>query len=170
MNEEKISYYELLGMIKDIEDNSLIPKVYYHNNAKAKTLYIPCFDCVSNEFQGYHIKDKNMEDDDTRYWLSECMLESSMFDKCLEIKQVIPRTDIKKEISKLQSEIDKLGNEIALYHNTIHSMRDRNNYMKQKLKHINMSVKEILKENYEKDNNWNYVNISAYNTSTSKRE
>lgn len=46
-------------------------------------------------------------------------------------------------ISQLQSEIDKLSNEIGNYHNKIHSMRDRNNYMKEQLKEL---IKESKKE------------------------
>lgn len=46
-------------------------------------------------------------------------------------------------ISQLQSEIDKLSNEIGNYHNKIHSMRDRNNYMKEQLKEL---MKESKKE------------------------
>lgn len=46
-------------------------------------------------------------------------------------------------ISQLQSEIDKLSNEIGNYHNKIHSMRDRNNHMKEQLK-------ELMKEEKNK--------------------
>lgn len=46
-------------------------------------------------------------------------------------------------ISQLQSEIDKLSNEIGNYHNKIHSMCDRNNYMKEQLKEL---MKESKKE------------------------
>ena len=131
-----ISYYDLLTMIKDIDEPNKYPKVYWHNNYKEKVLYIPTFDVVSHELEGYHLKERNLENEDIRYWLSECMLESSMFDKCLEIKKEIEKTEIQQQISKLQSEIDKLSNEIRHYHNIIHSMRDRNNYMKGKLKEL----------------------------------
>ena len=85
--EEMISYYELLTMIKDIESLDEFPKVYWHNNTREKVLYIPTFDSVNGQLEGYHIKNRNLESEDIRYWLSECMLESSMFDKCLEIKK-----------------------------------------------------------------------------------
>ena len=135
-NEEMISYYELLTMIKDYENEKQYPKVYWHNNTREKVLYIPTFDCVNGQLEGYHIKNRNLESEDIRYWLSECMLESSMFDKCLEIKKKKEKTELQQEISKLQSEIDLLSNEIGHYHNIIHSMRDRNNYMKETLKDL----------------------------------
>ena len=136
MKEEMISYYDLLTIIKDIDNEKDYPKVYWHNNYRDKVLYIPTFDIVSHQLEGYHLKNKNLENEDIRYWLSECMLESSMFDKCLEIKKKVEKTELDKQISKLQSDIDILNNEISKYHNIIHSMRDRNNYMKNQLKMI----------------------------------
>lgn len=132
--EEKISYYDLLTMIKDFNDKKQYPKVYWHNHIKEKVLYVPCFDCVNGQLAGYHIDNRYLEDEDTKYWLSECMLESSMFDKCLEIIKKKEKSELQQEISKLHSEIDLLSNEIDSYHNKIHSMRDRNNYMKEQLK------------------------------------
>lgn len=85
MKEEMISYYDLLTIIKDIDNEKDYPKVYWHNNYINKVLYIPTFDIVSHQLEGYHLKNRNLENKDIRYWLSECMLESSMFDKCLEI-------------------------------------------------------------------------------------
>lgn len=137
--EEYISYYDLLTMIKDMQgvsNKNDYPKVYWHNNYREKVLYIPTFDNVSNELEGYHLKQRDLENEDIRYWLSECMLESSMFDKCLEIKKKSDKNEIQKEFSKLQSEVDLLSNEIEKYHNIIHSMRDRNNYMKDTLKRL----------------------------------
>lgn len=84
----KISYYELLTKIKDFETEEQYPKVYWYNNYRDKVLYVPCFDCVDGSFDGYHIENRNLENDDIRYWLSECMLESSMFDKTIEILEV----------------------------------------------------------------------------------
>lgn len=136
MKEEMISYYDLLTIIKDIDNEKDYPKVYWHTICSEKVLYVPTFDCVSHELEGYHLKNKNLENEDIRYWLSECMLESSMFDKCLEIKKKVEKTELDKQISKLQSDIDILNNEISKYHNIIHSMRDRNNYMKNQLKMI----------------------------------
>ena len=134
--EEMISYYDLLTMIKDYDNDKQYPKVYWHNKVREKILYVPTFDCVNGQVEGYHIKNRNLECEDIRCWLSECMLESSMFDKCLEIKREREKSELQQEISKLQSEIDLLSNEIGKYHNMAHSMRDRNNYMKDQLKEL----------------------------------
>lgn len=136
MNEELISYYDLLTMIKDFDNEKQYPKVYWYNNVREKVLYVPTFDSVNGQLEGYHIKNRNLESEDIRYWLSECMLESSMFDKCLEIKKEREKSELQQTISKLQSDIDLLSNEIGSYHNKIHSMRDRNNYMKEQLKEL----------------------------------
>lgn len=98
-----ISYYELLTIIKDCEQIWEYPKVYWHNNYRDKVLYIPTFDSVSGDLEGYHIKNRNLENEDIRYWLSECMLESSMFDKCIEIAgQDITINEEDKKIEKLK--------------------------------------------------------------------
>lgn len=99
--EEYISYYELLTMIKNCEQIREYPKVYWHNNYRDKVLYIPTFDSVSGDLEGYHLKNRNLENEDIRYWLSECMLESSMFDKCLEIKEDKKEKKKKPKIEKL---------------------------------------------------------------------
>ena len=140
--EELISYYDLLTMIKDFDNEKQYPKVYWHNNTREKVLYVPTFDSVNGALGGYHIKNRNLENEDIRYWLSECMLESSMFDKCLEIKKEREKSELQQTISKLQSDIDLLSNEIGSYHNKIHSMRDRNNYMKEQLKELMRIVGE----------------------------
>ena len=49
---------------------------------------------------------------------------------------IIDKEETQKKVSELQSEIDLLSNEIGKYHNIIHSMRDRNNYMKEQLKEL----------------------------------
>lgn len=141
-SEELISYYDLLTMIKDFDNEKQYPKVYWHNNTREKVLYVPCFDSVDRQLCGYHIQNRNLESEDMRYWLSECMLESSMFDKCLEIKKEREKSELQQTISKLQSDIDLLSNEIGSYHNKIHSMRDRNNYMKEQLKELMRIVGE----------------------------
>lgn len=118
MKEEMISYYDLLTIIKDIDNEKDYPKVYWHNNYINKVLYIPTFDIVSNQLEGYHLENKNLENKDIRYWLSECMLESSMFDKCLEIleeqKKIPEKLENEKEFyaytryEENKNEIDKV--------------------------------------------------------------
>lgn len=118
MKEEMISYYDLLTIIKDIDNEKDYPKVYWHNNYRDKVLYIPTFDIVSHQLEGYYLKNKNLENEDIRYWLSECMLESSMFDKCLEIleeqKKIPEKLENEKEFyaytryEENKNEIDKV--------------------------------------------------------------
>lgn len=60
----------------------------------------------------------------------------------IEEEKNIETEELIEKMSKLQSEIDLLSNEIGGYHNKIHSMRDRNTYMKETLKEI---IKEVNK-------------------------
>ena len=77
-----ISYYDLLGMIK--EGN--IPKlVYWINHEKKKIAYKSTYDSVNNSFNCYILQHRNQETEDIKFYLSECLLESSFFDKCIEI-------------------------------------------------------------------------------------
>lgn len=68
----------------------------------------------------------------------ECFILEDLNDtvEIIEEPKKIEKTELDKQISKLQSDIDILNNEISKYHNIIHSMRDRNNYMKNQLKMI----------------------------------
>lgn len=130
MEEEMISYYDLLTMIKEFKNEKQYPKVYWHNNTREKVLYIPTFDCVYGQLVGYHIKNRNLESEDIRYWLSECILEGSMFDKCFEIKK-------EKEKSELQQEIpNHISKEFIQSLNTKVSSED--------LKHIAHKVNGII--------------------------
>lgn len=78
----EISYYELLGMIK--EEN--IPKlVYWINHERKKIAYKSSYDSVDNSFNCYILQNRKQETEDIKFYLSECMVESSFFDKCIEI-------------------------------------------------------------------------------------
>lgn len=80
-------------------------------------------DVISTEimFDGYDFQ-----------WQTGTLTSGDFFNPLVEF-EIFEDIDLKKEISKLQSEIDLLSNEIGSYHNMIHSMRDRNNYMKEQL-------------------------------------
>ena len=81
---KKISYYDLLGMIKE---ENIPDKIYLHNLNK-KVAYIKDVDVVSNEFNGYMLDDPNKDQNENfKYWLGECFLESDMFKECIEIKE-----------------------------------------------------------------------------------
>lgn len=77
----KISYYDLLGMIRDgIELKDL--KVYLTGNEYR--VYTYCSDCVTDDFSHYEIKNKSEIDDNYKDYLADCFLESMMFDRCIE--------------------------------------------------------------------------------------
>lgn len=73
-----ISYYELLGMIK--EGN--IPKRLYVKIANYGMYYIADYD--GEEFSFYKRQNKDGVDENYHFYLSECFLESSMFEKCIQ--------------------------------------------------------------------------------------
>lgn len=74
-----ISYYELLGMIK--EGN--IPKRLYVKIANYGMYYIADYD--GEEFSFYKRQNKDGVDENYHFYLSECFLESSMFEKCIQV-------------------------------------------------------------------------------------
>ena len=79
MKDKYISYYELLGMIKD----GNIPKKLYVKIANYGMYYTADYD--GEEFSYYELQDKDVIDENYHFYLSECFLESSMFDKCIHI-------------------------------------------------------------------------------------
>ena len=79
---KKISYYDLLGMIKE---GNIPDKVYLYMCNK-KVAYIKDVDAVSKEFTGYMLDNPDKDQDDNfKYYLGECFLESNMFDECIEV-------------------------------------------------------------------------------------
>lgn len=93
-----ISYYELLGMIKeDKAPNKIkvhltsIPQVYVRE------------DDLDDTFSYYGLEEEEKEDSDYHYYLAECFLESDMFEKNIEI------IEEEKEIpEKLNLDTDEL--------------------------------------------------------------
>lgn len=74
-----ISYYELLGMIK--EDKA--PKKIIVHLTKNPKIYKAVYDF--GDFNYYTLYEEEIIDDDYKDYLAECFLESSMFDKNIEI-------------------------------------------------------------------------------------
>ena len=76
-----LSYYELLGMIK--EGN--IPERLYVKLAQVNygVNYVAIYD--GDEFSRYELENSDDEDCNYRDYLGECFLESDMFNKCIEI-------------------------------------------------------------------------------------
>ena len=82
MKNNYISYYELLTMVK--EGN--IPQLLILHLVPTKSVkYISDYDYVNSELIGYEILNDKDEDENYRYYLGDCFLESTMFDKVIEI-------------------------------------------------------------------------------------
>lgn len=93
MKNNYISFYELLTMVK--EGN--IPKLLILHLVPTKSVkYISDYDYVSDELVGYKILNDKDEDENYSYYLGDCFLERTMFDKVIEI------IEEEKEIEKLQ--------------------------------------------------------------------
>lgn len=85
-----ISYYELLGMIKD----GIIPEEVELDLRCADEPCIYRIDYDAGEFNCYVLKEDNKENHNYRYFLNECLLDSDVFDKNIKI--------IEKEEGKLR--------------------------------------------------------------------
>lgn len=75
-----ISYYDLLGMVKDENAPERIEVSLTYGTSR---IYKAEYDGIDGDFSYYYL-DGN-EDESYRYYLSKCFLESSMFDKCIKI-------------------------------------------------------------------------------------
>ena len=106
MKNNYISYYELLTMVK--EGN--IPQLLILHLVPTKSVeYVPDYDYVSDKLVGYEILNDKDEDENYRYYLVDCFLESTMFDKVIEI------IEEEKEIEKLKIEQDAPNNYHDIY-------------------------------------------------------
>ena len=76
-----ISYYELLGMIK--EGN--IPKKIKLHMCGTTRIYVADYD--DEDFSNYCLENINDKSDDFRCYLAECFLESDMFEENIEITE-----------------------------------------------------------------------------------
>lgn len=74
-----ISYFELLQMIKV---GNIPKKVKLHFCGTTKEY---CADYDIDDFSHYELCNKKEKDEDYKFYLSECFLESDMFDKSIEI-------------------------------------------------------------------------------------
>lgn len=93
MKDNYISYYELLTRIKERN----IPQLLILHLVPTKSVeYITDYDYVSDKLVGYEILNDKDEDENYSYYLVDCFLESTMFDKFIEI------IEEEKEIEKLQ--------------------------------------------------------------------
>lgn len=97
MKDSYISYYELLTRIKERN----IPQLLILHLVPTKSVeYVSDYDYVSDKLVGYEILNDKDEDENYRCYLVDCFLESTMFDKVIEI------IEEEKEIEKLKIEQD----------------------------------------------------------------
>lgn len=85
-----ISYYELLGMIKE---GNIPKKIKVHLTPVSSRDYISEYD-IDESFTYYRLENEKEENDDYRFCLADCFLESMMFDEKIEMleeKKKIPR-------------------------------------------------------------------------------
>lgn len=95
-----ISYYELLGMIKE---DKAPEKIRIHLTPNTSKIYIRHND-IDEEFSYYGLLNEDEENEEYKYYLSECLLESSMFDKNIEIIE-----EEKKIPEKIEIYVDEKG-------------------------------------------------------------
>ena len=113
-----ISYYELLGMIKEDKAPN---KIRVHLTREPR-IYEAQYD--ESDFSHYFIYDGD-NDDDYHHYLSECFLESDMFDKNIEIIEEEKKIPEKVDRTKCVDFADTLEKTL----NTLDSLID---YLKSK--------------------------------------
>lgn len=76
------SFYEILGMIASKQEPKTVELQLVNGK---KVIYDADYDCVNGSFTCYIIRDRKDEDENYRFYLSECFLESDVFDKKIRI-------------------------------------------------------------------------------------
>lgn len=148
MKDKYISYYELLGMIK--EGN--IPKRLYVKIANYGMYYIADYD--GEEFSFYKRQNKDGVDENYHFYLSECFLESSMFEKCIQVLDEEEFEDIEeeKEIELYKIYQDYLESNFTVTMANIISeieaiFNEKNDKINQLIKNQKKIIQKLNKEN-----------------------
>lgn len=76
-----ISYYELLGMIKE---GNIPNKIKVHLTPVSSRNYISEYD-IDESFTYYRLENEKEENDDYRFCLADCYLETTALDETIEI-------------------------------------------------------------------------------------
>lgn len=76
-----ISYYELLGMIKE---GNIPNKIKVHLTPVSSRDYISEYD-IDESFSYYRLENEKEENDDYRFCLADCYLETTALDETIEI-------------------------------------------------------------------------------------
>lgn len=131
----KVSYYELLGMIKE---GNIPERIKVSLVGDKEVIYTTHFG-IEGRLVCYMIENEDKQDENYHYYLTESLIEYNMFDKCIEI------IEEEKEIEKLRIQRtwqDEFRNEPLLRYIYKEDMKDIENK-------INELIDEIkkLKEN-----------------------
>lgn len=89
------SFYEILGMIASKQEPKTIELQLVNGK---KVIYDADYDCVNGSFTCYIIRNRKDEDENYRFYLSECFLESDVFDK--KIRILTKQGDILDDVEK----------------------------------------------------------------------
>lgn len=132
-----ISYYELLGMIKE---RNIPPKIILHLVPNKSVEYISDYDYANSEFIGYEILKDEEADENYSYHLGDCFLESAMFDK------VIETIEEEKEIEKINLRYVVCNSDFAHEENgKLHIVELLNNFFRENDEIINKLIDEVKK-------------------------
>lgn len=133
-----ISYFELLQLIKDGKEPKKI-KLYLISDNIGKE-YKAEYDCC--DFSYYGLANMDEENENYKYYLSECFLESNMFDKKIEIieeKKIPEKLENEHEFySYVKYEENKNEIDKVLY------ILKAINLTEEKIDNLNNSVNEII--------------------------
>lgn len=117
-----ISYYELLGMIK--EDKA--PKeIRVHLTPETSKLYVRESD-IDDTFNCYVIDEDEETSEDYKYYLTDCYIESMMFEKTVEIldEKGVPEKLGYFDLTKDKNEKDECGNKLELHYTGVEDAFD----------------------------------------------
>ncbi len=118
-----ISYYELLTMIKE---NDAPKKIRVHLTPNTSNIYVNELD-IDGSLNYYALSQNARENEEYKYYLTECFIESSVFDKCIEI------VEGSRKLKKIETDED--GNivyygEDGVKHRINTNLKDRDIYIK----------------------------------------
>lgn len=125
-----ISYYELLGIIKEGNEPKKIKVEIVKGTPE---IYKAEYD---REDFSYYLLDRPLQNENYRFYLSECFLESNMFDKCITI------LDEENEFEDIE-EVD-LG--------ILNDQSSKNREFKIKINQLIKNQKKIIEKLKENDN------------------
>ena len=109
-----ISYYELLGMIKE---DKAPRKIRVHLTPGTSKLYVR-EDDMDGTFSFYGLGVNEKENEEYHFYLPECFLESSMFEQTVEIldENGVPEKLGYFDLTKDKNEKDECGNKLELHY------------------------------------------------------